>query len=1097
MDLAPVAHGAADLLSGNWSLRGLWASISPYAAWLAAAAFLIAMYLSGFGKRVRVTLEELLFNNWQLSLLGAAALILSLAGGWTTWDGMRNFTGEPVLSLMFTFGIHGVMLIVAWLIGESFATGMSTVSQRGYSRATAPLLVIVGVSALVLSAGALGAYVWTYGVAADTVVKSLAITAAVLLSAFLLLFFSGSDIVAPYTQALRIIARNAMLWVMFLACMSTSVFFSFDSRFNVVFPQEERKRVADLRAQNQVTGILADISGTITARRLEQADELFKSKGWLDYDAHLAKLAGVAQGAQADIERYFVQKMEERRRGIAEQQERITTAQSGQIGLSSKKLSLTDELSNIKGERPRLVAEYAQHKSELDAKQREVDAKRIEAMAEDRGVEGTGKVGKGQVYRQRVGELGRLLDEYKIREERAKDAQRRMNAVETRIAQIERELTGIDGELAKSKGEAQTAEARIKAVEDSSTALDGAKVDPARALLSFENARAGFRQEPSVEHLAQVQQFCTQLYNALSGTPATKDKVRNIDCEPKQASEAAAPLFALNAGFVAFGNNCAGGDKLAPHTNADALFGFARKCLADSGLASKDTDALRTKISFTELTRDDRAHRFVVSWNAFGDGNRLAYLALAIAIGIDSLIFMTGLFGANAVRSPLSDVPSTKPRNAQQLESVIETALLPDKYENASAVIEALDPITPFDGFTAEVVVPREETASKRRVMKVLNAAATINAVARDPAQPDRYLVRGELFEFLSVVAKKAFDADKRHVDLAELERVVSVALLPRIGDNADTVLSYIHPIGERHGFTGEIRLVEVVGDDKRVVRSALNAGATLEKVQRAGQDANHYFVHGDFYRTLARIRGRLLMSAAPAAPAVTHGGAAWEQRERIEHGGSHQPALTYRVPSGSREPEPTTERNPTVDLEAFVAAKLLQSVGISRDDYDLVTDTTIHDHAVNAGKALDQLRDTKLGHEIRQLEKRLQSTLDATYRMLEPNLQDSVQRQILVQAHQRVYQLLPALILVKGGPFEALLQDIISQLQDAAAPDQGHRQQDHEMLKSLLALKEKLAAQDRETPASWFHVGNALLGYEESTVEMPRVATGGYHTKQ
>ncbi len=57
------------------------------------------------------------------------------------------------------------------------------------------------------------------------------------------------------------------------------------------------------------------------------------------------------------------------------------------------------------------------------------------------------------------------------------------------------------------------------------------------------------------------------------------------------------------------------------------------------------------------MNRDDKAHRFVVSLNAFQDGNRLAYLALAIAIGIDSLIFMTGLFGANAVRSPLADVP--------------------------------------------------------------------------------------------------------------------------------------------------------------------------------------------------------------------------------------------------------------------------------------------------------------------------------------------------------------------------------------------------------------------------------------------------------
>ena len=60
-----------------------------------------------------------------LLLLGTTGFVLSLASGYTTWMGMTNFTGEAVLSLMVTFGIQGVMLIVAWLIGESFATGMS------------------------------------------------------------------------------------------------------------------------------------------------------------------------------------------------------------------------------------------------------------------------------------------------------------------------------------------------------------------------------------------------------------------------------------------------------------------------------------------------------------------------------------------------------------------------------------------------------------------------------------------------------------------------------------------------------------------------------------------------------------------------------------------------------------------------------------------------------------------------------------------------------------------------------------------------------------------------------------------------------------
>ena len=83
------------------------------------------------------------------------------------------------------------------------------------------------------------------------------------------------------------------------------------------------------------------------------------------------------------------------------------------------------------------------------------------------------------------------------------------------------------------------------------------------------------------------------------------------------------------------------------------------------------------------MNRDDKAHRFVVTWNAFLDGNRLAYLALTLAIGVDALVFMSGLFGANALRSPLSDVPGPKLRSAHQLQSIIEAALLPNAFEKA------------------------------------------------------------------------------------------------------------------------------------------------------------------------------------------------------------------------------------------------------------------------------------------------------------------------------------------------------------------------------------------------------------------------------
>ena len=56
-------------------------------------------------------------QSWQLFLLAITSLVLSLASGWTTWNGMQNFTNEPVLSLMITLGVQGVMLVLAWFIG--------------------------------------------------------------------------------------------------------------------------------------------------------------------------------------------------------------------------------------------------------------------------------------------------------------------------------------------------------------------------------------------------------------------------------------------------------------------------------------------------------------------------------------------------------------------------------------------------------------------------------------------------------------------------------------------------------------------------------------------------------------------------------------------------------------------------------------------------------------------------------------------------------------------------------------------------------------------------------------------------------------------
>jgi len=101
---------------------------------LVAVLVLSLLYLalsSAPAKRLVRVIEETFFTNWQLALLATTSIVLSLVAGYTTFDGLRNFTGGGMLSLMATIGIQGVMLVTAWLIGESFAVGMNQRGQRG------------------------------------------------------------------------------------------------------------------------------------------------------------------------------------------------------------------------------------------------------------------------------------------------------------------------------------------------------------------------------------------------------------------------------------------------------------------------------------------------------------------------------------------------------------------------------------------------------------------------------------------------------------------------------------------------------------------------------------------------------------------------------------------------------------------------------------------------------------------------------------------------------------------------------------------------------------------------------------------------------
>ena len=110
------------------AVDGIAAVVSQYYPFLLAGLVLLLLFGSN---RVRDGIDKALTDNWQLTLLASTGIALSLASAYTTFDGLRNFTSAPLLSVFISFGIQGVMLIVAWLIGESFAVGMNQRASDG------------------------------------------------------------------------------------------------------------------------------------------------------------------------------------------------------------------------------------------------------------------------------------------------------------------------------------------------------------------------------------------------------------------------------------------------------------------------------------------------------------------------------------------------------------------------------------------------------------------------------------------------------------------------------------------------------------------------------------------------------------------------------------------------------------------------------------------------------------------------------------------------------------------------------------------------------------------------------------------------------
>jgi hypothetical protein len=796
--------------------------------------------------------------NWRLILLGIAGVVLSIASGWTTLDGMSNFTSAPVLSFLITFGIQSVLLISAWMLGEAIVNRFHSVRHAAPRTSK-----IIWLAALVIAALPLGIVVGSYVLderSADALrqwlVPASIISIGILAAA--LVWRSWNS-----TNPGRALFNTAMLVTMFVACMATSVFFSFDSLFSTIFPGSERTRASEIRAKSETDAILADLISVAQNERVAAKSRLLDGPAWRDYAKRIDALRADASDQIEALESKVETLAQQRRQATQTSNRQRAELEVRQDNARRKQSGLKADLEKSRQQRQEMRAASESLKRQiLQAMQRFRDAQ-ARALEEERGIGESGKPGRGPIYQGLIDNAQRAKID--IERQQAEQA-----AFEKQIAELEQNIEVLEKELVAQSVALTEIESALSAINVGDGAISTlaqnknwrAELD--RKLSALATARADFEQtitKASLEKLGESCRDATQTLNKAGGQA-------HATCSTADLTLAAAPVFALTAGLKTLHDQCSStGPKASTDTSVESLVSHARGCLQIAALPSDPAEDLRRRLDNIERNRDDRAHRFIVTMNAFLDGNRLAYLALAIALAIDGLIFISGLLGAATRASPFRSLPGACGHTVAGADRIMNSALMPDPGEAARLALSSIQPIpstgqTP-EAFTHQIDLGEPQSHRSAEVKRLINAAAGIGAARRVNEADNIYLLRREIVDFLALHMTSRASQSSDSIAPSWRERMMEL-LWRESRDAVECFGRHVHPDEPNGDFIFRLDIKDVPERDIDNVLKVLNAAAIGGGVRPVAGDGRHYQLHREIMTVVLEVtrRGKPTSSA-------------------------------------------------------------------------------------------------------------------------------------------------------------------------------------------------------------------------------------------
>ncbi len=900
---------------------------------------------------------------WHLVLLGVSGIALSLASGWTTWDGMSNFTHNPVLSFLITFGIQSVMLISAWMIGETLAArpapGGGPKRARRRLQETPPdvlaaddpvpepklgprgstWLMAIGLAACVaffsqpLPVDLTGMPLIRYGLIAATVL------AAIILARRAFHGVGLGHLIKPYERSVASIFSNLPLWLMFLVCLSASVFFSFDSLFDKIYSATDREAASRSRLQAHVSGLLADLREDLETQRRDSVAALLETPQWQGFESSFAAASADLDSVRADIETRQAGEAEANNARIAKETERLASARAelevvdnGIAKAEAELRRVDEELAAARPEERRLDLALTSKRFQAEQK-----AGQAEAEAAGRGV--TQMVGKGHRYRELKSEEAALKIEAESLAADLATARRLVERLEAdRLGKAD-DLSKLQAQHSEISSRIARSEWELRSASPSGQLPDDRFAGAGPAMAELGKARAVFLNRPGRQTYAAFDSRCTAASDMIRSIAGGNVQSAGIACGEIAGNKALVGIFEANDALARFENGCGAGGNLSG-LSADALFESGQGCIRASGLNSEAASGYLAKLRKVALRRDDRAHRFVVTWNAFFDMNPLAFVALFIALSIDGLVFISGLFGANAevslrlvrVRGPPRG--KDRPLPDRDSDAILDLALLPEMAATARGVLDRLvpAPLGSASGLAGEIDLAHVEPENADRLRRVLNTACALGMAERRDGD-ETYSVKTKLVEHLAHrLGWQPGTAAGVWVE-SKPEELLGVALGSRRREVTACLLEHAEPVFGEAGYVYSVDVFDCPQSMQSRIAGVLNAAVAAGTVAGDPEGHRRYLLTAAFVSMLTRLAASEPETVArqypteqshaetlPAAPVVTDASAVVDAEadtvssgpvpERRPPKASEGPATGSVQESGQRVPEkPVTSK--------------------------------------------------------------------------------------------------------------------------------------------------------------------------------------------